>query len=514
MTWRDKLLWDLAEVSAGGVVKYKSSFRGAKFFFERSEASVGRRNVVHQYPYKDSPYIEDLGRDTDDFTVDGYVVQNEENNLDYFTERDALINALKEPGPGILIHPFLGEKLVNLVGKARISESFREGGLARFSMTFVMISETQSFFQGDEPLIPYPKTEADYIESVDDRSEDALDVADDSFSDVYDIADAPSYAKNSIMVAIGSLNNMLKSTIKSIQGAFPSQVSKALAYLAEARAGIDVSAISDACGFANSIGGMFDGLKSIAGMYGELTSDQLLGACSDRVYGFFTGPMSSAVVIPSGEKTGFEASTMESPSKIGENLGKTTVRAMLAVNRFGEDPGANSSTYGGTIAPVSITTYQRARQSANLVAIVNLVRINAVIAAIRTAVRIDYTSYDSAIEMMKEVTDALENLLLKLGNDAADTEYDDYNITIASPGSYQAIESLRSVFTESRSGIGASLAKIVDYEVPPTTFPSLVLAYDRYYDLGREAEIIGRNIPLIQHPGFLPGGRTIEVLNE
>ncbi|MFH1398751.1 MAG: DNA circularization N-terminal domain-containing protein, partial [Candidatus Woesearchaeota archaeon] len=100
MAWRDKLLWDLEEVSAGGVVKYKSSFRGAKFFFERSEASVGRRNVVHQYPYKDSPYIEDLGRDTDEFTVDGYVVQNEENNLDYFTERDALINALKEPGPG------------------------------------------------------------------------------------------------------------------------------------------------------------------------------------------------------------------------------------------------------------------------------------------------------------------------------------------------------------------------------------------------------------------------------
>jgi len=331
----------------------------------------------------------------------------------------------------------------------------------------------------------------------------------------YNPTGIPNFAENSIMDAVDSLNNMLKSVIKSIQGAFPSQVSKALSYLAEARAGIDVSTISDTCGFANSIGEMFNGLKSIVGMYGELISDQLLGACSDIVYGLFTGPMSSAVTVPPAKTTGFEASTMESPSRINENLGKTAVRAMLAVNRFGEEAsGADPSAYGGTIAPVEITTCQRARQSANLVAIVNLARINAVVAAVRTAVRIDYTSYDSAIEMMEEVVDALENLLLKLGNDAADAEYNSCNITIASPRSYQAVESLRPVFTESMIGIGASLVRIVDYEVPPTTFPSLVLAHDKYYDLGREAEIIGRNRVVIKHPGFLPPGRTIEVFNE
>jgi prophage DNA circulation protein len=41
----------------------------------------------------------------------------------------------------------------------------------------------------------------------------------------------------------------------------------------------------------------------------------------------------------------------------------------------------------------------------------------------------------------------------------------------------------------------------------------LVLAYNQYEDLEREREIITRNISIVQHPGFLPGGKTMEILN-
>jgi prophage DNA circulation protein len=63
-------------------------------------------------------------------------------------------------------------------------------------------------------------------------------------------------------------------------------------------------------------------------------------------------------------------------------------------------------------------------------------------------------------------------------------------------------------------GIGATLANIIDFEVPPVTISSLAVAYDKYEDLDREKEIITRNIPVIKNPGFLPGGETIELLNE
>lgn len=496
-TWRDRLVW--------ANENKKASFRGADFFIKDSDYIVGRRNVVHQYPFKDIPYIEDLGQDTDEFTINGYVIQNDDNDQDYITERDDLISALRTYGPGTLIHPYYGELFVNLIGKARIEESFIQGGIARFTMVFILAGV-------GAVVAPYPKTTSDFVETTDAMAEKSLGMATDDFSDGFDPEEISSHMQNSIMNAIGSLNKMLRSVSMSVQAAFPSQVSRALKYLANDYALIDINAISNACSLASGITGMFNGLKSIAGMYGELLSDQLFGACSNIVYGQYSGPMSSVMILSSktdeGKITGFEASTMESLAKINENLGKTTVRAMLAINQFGE-----ASVYGGIVEAVPILTCKDARNSANLLSLVNFIRINAIIFAIQVAVRIDYTSYNSAIEMMKEVIEELDALTLKIGNDAADTDYDDYNITVASPRSYQAIDSLRPVFVESMIGIGGALSKVIDYEVPPVTISTLALAYERYYDLDRESEIIKRNIN-IKHPGFLPEGKMIEMLNE
>jgi len=503
-SWRDRLVW----VESDNQQRKKASFRGVPFFIRDSDRSIGRRNVVHQYPFKDVPYVEDLGQDADEFIVNGYVVQNEDNGQDYIDERDALIKALREPGPGTLIHPYYGGLWVSLSGKARVEESFIQGGIARFTMAFILVTEAG---QAKAKVIPFPKTETDYVEAVDDKAEESLDAAEDEFSEKADLEDMPSYAENSIMDAVDSYKGMLQTVSKLVQGAFPSQISASLAYLTKAYLGIDLATLSDVCALASGIGDMFNGLKSIAGMYGDLLSDQLLGSCSGTVKSFFSGPMATTVEVKATE--GFEASTMEKPLKINENLGKTTVRAMLAVNCFGESEGDANSIYGGTIPSVTITTAQKARQAANLNVIVNLVRINAIIVAMRTAVRINYSSYDSVMEMMEEVVGELESLLLRLGNDAADTDYDGYNITVASPASYQALVGLRPVFVEAMIALGASLAKIIDYEVPPTTMPTLILAYDKYFDLDRESEIIGRNVSLIDHPGFLPGGKTIEILN-
>ncbi|MBU2249423.1 MAG: DNA circularization N-terminal domain-containing protein [Gammaproteobacteria bacterium] len=510
-SWRDRLVW----ANEDNQQRKKASFRGVPFFVRDSDRSIGRRNIVHQYPYRDiPPFIEDLGRDSDEFTINGYVIQNTDNNQDYIDERDALIEALRDFGKGTLIHPYYGELEVNLLGKVRIEESFAQGGIARFTMTFVLAERAWR-----DNMSPSTLSSAGWIvdDDVDTIAEQASSQALDDFSSVgweY-VEEAPTYTVNSIMDAITSLNSMLRSVKGRIQGAFPSQISRALAILAKVRAGIDVSLLTDACGLATEIVGMFNGLKSIVGMYGALLSDQLLGACSGTVYGFFTGPMSGAKVISSTGGTGFAASTMSTPSKINEGLGKTIVKAVLAINRFGENEGgANPSSYGGTIAPVMITTSQRAKQSASLIAIVNLVRINALILASQIAIRIDYDSYNSAIQTMEEVTAELDSLLLKLGDDSADIDYDPYNITISNPNSYSALASLRPVFVKAMEGISDPLAKIINYEVLPETISTLTLAYERYYDLERENEIIVRNLPLVSHPGFLPGGRTIEVLNE
>ena len=505
MSWRDSLIWADAKNSQ----RKMASFRGATFFIRDVDTSVGRRNVTHQYPLKDEPYIEDLGADIDEFTVNGYVIQNEDNDFDYFAQRDALIEALKTAGSGTLIHPFYGEKLVSLVGKARITETFHPGGIAQFSMTFSKISDLVGY--GDDTQ--YPATTLDYQNAVDDAIDLSWDDTADGFGSIFDPTNMPSHTSISIMTAIGSLNTMIRSVTRLIQGAGPAQISRALDYLSETYLGIDLDAINDTCGLASNMIGMFNGLLSLGGMYGDIVVSQLFGACSTMVRGFNSGPWSGTQSsVPS---SGYMTSSTSGPDKIPENFGKTIVKSILEINRYGEDIGIdNPSTHGGTIEAVPLTTESRARQSANLVTIVNMVRNSAILTAAKTAIRIDYTSYNSAVEMMNAVVDAIDTQLIKLGEDSADEGYDDYNITISDPLSFEALDSLRPVFINSMKGIGAELAKIVDYQVPADVISTLVVAYNKYEDLGREAEIFARNIPFVKHPGFLPGGKIIELLNE
>ncbi len=122
MSWREQLR--------------EASFRGVKFYVDGAETEVGRRTVLHEYPFKDIPWNEDLGKATRHYTVTAYVVQSLDNSYDYFVERDKLIAALEEKDAGTLIHPYLGELQVVLAERASIEETSADGGIARFRMPF------------------------------------------------------------------------------------------------------------------------------------------------------------------------------------------------------------------------------------------------------------------------------------------------------------------------------------------------------------------------------------------
>lgn len=108
-----------------------ATFRGVEFFVGTAERSGGRRTVVHEFPHRDRPFVEDLGRRARTFPVDGYVVGE-----DYQQARDALTAALEAHGPGELVHPYHGTFRV-AVREFRVRESSSEGGIAYFSIDFV-----------------------------------------------------------------------------------------------------------------------------------------------------------------------------------------------------------------------------------------------------------------------------------------------------------------------------------------------------------------------------------------
>lgn len=112
-----------------------ASFRGVGFVVDSTDLAAGRRTQVHEYPQRDKPYVEDLGRATRDLAFNAFVVGD-----DYVDQANALLAALEEPGPGTLVHPWFGTLTVSLKDPARVS--FDAGlGRASFSMSFVESGE-------------------------------------------------------------------------------------------------------------------------------------------------------------------------------------------------------------------------------------------------------------------------------------------------------------------------------------------------------------------------------------
>ena len=66
----------------------EASFKGVPFKVDETEGQFGRRNVLHQYPYRDLPFAEDLGREVRRFSVHAFVLTQ--------PEYDALVEALEK----------------------------------------------------------------------------------------------------------------------------------------------------------------------------------------------------------------------------------------------------------------------------------------------------------------------------------------------------------------------------------------------------------------------------------
>lgn len=111
----------------------QASFRGVRFEVEDVDAAGGRRVVLHEYPLRDTPFSEDLGRRARDFSVRGYIIQG--RTYDYFGVRADMLKALEAAGPGELVHPWYGEVSV-VVEEYRLHETTAQGGLLELDIRF------------------------------------------------------------------------------------------------------------------------------------------------------------------------------------------------------------------------------------------------------------------------------------------------------------------------------------------------------------------------------------------
>ncbi|MFC3716800.1 DNA circularization protein [Luteimonas soli] len=125
MSWRDQLR--------------RASFRGVEFHTVSDSATFGRRTVLHEFPFRDLPYSEDLGRKAREIRIVGFVLGD-----DYLTTLDSLIAAIEQAGPGKLVHPKYGELTVSISGSGvTVEQTDTEGGMARINFACIESGEAR-----------------------------------------------------------------------------------------------------------------------------------------------------------------------------------------------------------------------------------------------------------------------------------------------------------------------------------------------------------------------------------
>lgn len=185
MGWRDNLR--------------QGSFRGIEFFTKDVQTAAGRRAVQHQFPNREEPYSEDMGRAARVYTVQGYVLGD-----DYFKAKTDLLKVFEKKGPGELIHPYYGSVFVQ-VSEVTISESQLEGAIAVFSAKFLEAGDNR-----------FPKGINDKTAGLAGNvAKSTLSLKDD-FDNNFSIADMPSFAVDSARALVSKAQRIFNETTKTL----------------------------------------------------------------------------------------------------------------------------------------------------------------------------------------------------------------------------------------------------------------------------------------------------------
>lgn len=116
-----------------------ATFNGVEFHVEADTRSSGRRNAPHEFPKKDTPYTEDMGRRARTFVIAGYVV-----GPDFESQRDALITELERETNGTLVLPTSFDQKIVICDKYSIVERRERGGYAELEMLFIEAGQDPS----------------------------------------------------------------------------------------------------------------------------------------------------------------------------------------------------------------------------------------------------------------------------------------------------------------------------------------------------------------------------------
>lgn len=191
-----------------------ASFRGISFKVESHSRAGGRRGVQHEYAQRDEPFTEDTGRKGRKFSFSAYIL-----GTDYMPERDRLIKALEDAGPGELIHPYHGRQVVNCFDYTS-TESTTDGGLVKFQLSFVEAGQEA-----------FPDSRIDALSATSAAAEALRKSKFDEFVEKFSVAQRPQFVLDSATAKVRDTSDKL-AAVQDRSGGFLASSAAAAAEIA------------------------------------------------------------------------------------------------------------------------------------------------------------------------------------------------------------------------------------------------------------------------------------------
>jgi prophage DNA circulation protein len=463
MGWRDNLH-----------LEGLGSFRGIEFYVNSVESNVGRRTVVHEFPGRDLPMVEDMGLLARRFSLDCYVLGD-----DYFERRDELIKEFELGGTGPLIHPYWGNMTVAVVGAVRIRETTAEGGMARISVNVVR-----------SDIIDIQPTKAtDTEQAINDAADEADTASSEQFQGVEVSDDATSTARAD-QFKRGDIPDEDAWTVFGVIEHVRDQA------LVLGAAGVSI--LNEINGYVNAVTNTADDVGDLITAFSDQLSTLILTPAdmAEEMQSLMNSILSKvlqyegiwdAYAIES-EKFFNPAATPEaSPTAAtpdsGGRLNDITKKIINDFSEFGDDFSA-----------VTGTTPMELIEAGNQRAFIALVKNLSISEICRLIAQFQFGSFDEAISMR----DLLANYLDTLAEAGGDL-------------TYRAMIDLRTAVSRHLTESAENLPRLVKH-IPNRDIPALVLAQRLYGDSRKDIDIITRN--KIRNPARISGGVVLEVLSE
>jgi prophage DNA circulation protein len=122
---------------------WPASFGGFLFHIEKTKDKFGKKVVVHEFPNRDDPFVEELGQKANDFDFVAYLA-----SPTAYGDADALKAALLAYGPQMLVLPDEGPVLAMFRDGTRDHERDKQGYVA-FELRFVAMGAATAMASSD-----------------------------------------------------------------------------------------------------------------------------------------------------------------------------------------------------------------------------------------------------------------------------------------------------------------------------------------------------------------------------